>query len=78
MPGAWDELFTTLFGRTPPDLAHGCLQDIHWSAGLMGYLPQLRHGLDAGRAAVRARHGRRSGHPAGARPRRLQAPISPG
>ena len=44
VPGAWDELFTKLFGRTPPDLAHGCLQDIHWSAGLMGYFPNYAMG----------------------------------
>ena len=44
MPGAWDELFTKLLGRTPPDLAHGCLQDIHWAAGLMGYFPNYAMG----------------------------------
>jgi carboxypeptidase Taq len=44
VPGAWDELFAKLFGRTPPDLAHGCLQDIHWSAGLMGYFPNYAMG----------------------------------
>ena len=44
MPGAWDELFAKLLGRTPPDLAHGCLQDIHWSAGLIGYFPNYAMG----------------------------------
>jgi carboxypeptidase Taq len=44
IPGAWDELFTQLLGRTPPDLAHGCLQDIHWSAGLLGYFPNYAMG----------------------------------
>jgi carboxypeptidase Taq len=44
VPGAWDELFTKLIGRTPPDLAHGCLQDIHWSSGLMGYFPNYAMG----------------------------------
>ena len=44
IPGAWDELFTKLLGRTPPDLAHGCLQDIHWSAGLIGYFPNYAMG----------------------------------
>ena len=44
VPGAWSELFAKLFGRTPPDLAHGCLQDIHWSAGLMGYFPNYAMG----------------------------------
>ena len=44
VPGAWDELFIKLIGRTPPDLAHGCLQDIHWAAGLMGYFPNYAMG----------------------------------
>jgi carboxypeptidase Taq len=44
VPGVWSERFTKLFGRTPPDLAHGCLQDIHWAAGLMGYFPNYAMG----------------------------------
>jgi carboxypeptidase Taq len=44
IPGAWDDLFETLLGRRPPDVAHGCLQDIHWSAGLMGYFPNYAMG----------------------------------
>jgi carboxypeptidase Taq len=44
VPGAWNELFTKLIGRTPPDLARGCLQDIHWAAGLMGYFPNYAMG----------------------------------
>ena len=39
VPGVWNEKFTSYFGLTPPDAAHGCLQDIHWSAGLFGYFP---------------------------------------
>ncbi|MDB5327722.1 MAG: Thermostable carboxypeptidase 1, partial [Phycisphaerales bacterium] len=27
------------FGLTVPDPAMGCLQDVHWSAGLVGYFP---------------------------------------
>jgi carboxypeptidase Taq len=26
-------------GLTPPDDARGCLQDIHWSGGAIGYFP---------------------------------------
>jgi carboxypeptidase Taq len=37
LPAAWDEEFTKLFGMTPPDAARGCLQDIHWSMGGIGY-----------------------------------------
>lgn len=39
VPGAWTEKFTRYFGLTPPNDAQGCLQDIHWSAGLIGYFP---------------------------------------
>lgn len=39
MPGVWNETFTRYFGITPPDDAMGCLQDVHWSAGLLGYFP---------------------------------------
>lgn len=39
VPAAWNETFQRYFGLTPPDDAHGCLQDVHWSAGLIGYFP---------------------------------------
>ncbi|MCZ6786204.1 MAG: carboxypeptidase M32 [Planctomycetota bacterium] len=39
VPGAWREAFTRDFQRTPPDDAMGCLQDIHWSLGMLGYFP---------------------------------------
>lgn len=39
VPGAWNETFTKYFGLTPPDDARGCLQDIHWSGGMIGYFP---------------------------------------
>lgn len=39
LPGAWNDLFQEFFGMTPPDDALGCMQDVHWSAGLIGYFP---------------------------------------
>jgi carboxypeptidase Taq len=39
LPAAWDERFEADFGIRPPDAAAGVLQDIHWSAGLIGYFP---------------------------------------
>jgi len=39
VPGVWNERFTSYFGMTPPDDALGCLQDVHWGAGLLGYFP---------------------------------------
>jgi carboxypeptidase Taq len=39
VPGVWNEKFTTSFGITPPSNREGCLQDIHWSGGGIGYFP---------------------------------------
>ena len=39
VPGAWNETFTRDFGITPENDAEGCLQDIHWSGGMIGYFP---------------------------------------
>ncbi len=39
VPAAWNELFTKSFQLTPANDAEGCLQDIHWSGGLLGYFP---------------------------------------
>jgi carboxypeptidase Taq len=36
---AWNTKFQAFFGITPPTDALGVLQDVHWSAGLMGYFP---------------------------------------
>ncbi|MES2659390.1 MAG: carboxypeptidase M32 [Verrucomicrobiota bacterium] len=37
VPEAWNESFRELFGFAPQDDRHGCLQDIHWSMGGLGY-----------------------------------------
>jgi carboxypeptidase Taq len=37
VPAAWNERFRELFGFVPKDDRHGCLQDIHWSMGGLGY-----------------------------------------
>jgi len=39
LPGAWNEKFKSFFGLTPPNDSIGCMQDVHWSAGYIGYLP---------------------------------------
>ncbi|HYH63766.1 MAG TPA: carboxypeptidase M32 [Urbifossiella sp.] len=39
LPGAWNERFKTMLGLDVPDDARGCLQDIHWSFGGLGYFP---------------------------------------
>jgi len=39
LPGAWNETFEKYLRISPDNDADGCLQDIHWSAGLIGYFP---------------------------------------
>ena len=39
LPTAWNEKYQHYLGITPPDDADGVMQDIHWSAGLIGYFP---------------------------------------
>ena len=39
LPSAWDDRFEQDFGIRPATAAAGVLQDIHWSAGLIGYFP---------------------------------------
>ena len=39
LPAAWNEKYQHYLGITPPNDADGVLQDIHWSAGLVGYFP---------------------------------------
>lgn len=39
VPGAWNETFKKMLDLTPPNVAQGCLQDIHWSMGGLGYFP---------------------------------------
>lgn len=39
LPTAWAEKMQTYLGITPPDDAQGCMQDIHWPEGMLGYFP---------------------------------------
>ncbi len=39
LPGAWNEQYKRLLGVDVPDDRRGCLQDVHWSFGLIGYFP---------------------------------------
>jgi carboxypeptidase Taq len=39
LPGAWNEKFRRLLGLKVESDALGCLQDIHWSLGGLGYFP---------------------------------------
>ncbi len=39
VPEAWNAAMQDMLGLTPPSNADGCLQDIHWALGAMGYFP---------------------------------------
>lgn len=39
LPQAWNEKYQNYLGIVSPSDADGVLQDIHWSAGLIGYFP---------------------------------------
>ncbi|MCU0849404.1 MAG: carboxypeptidase M32 [Spirochaetes bacterium] len=39
VPDAWNEKYRRYLGINPPDDSAGCLQDIHWAHGAIGYFP---------------------------------------
>jgi carboxypeptidase Taq len=39
LPAAWNDAYRCYLGITPRNDAEGCLQDGHWSSGLIGYFP---------------------------------------
>ena len=57
VPAAWNRLYKEYLGVDVPDDTHGCLQDSHWSGGMIGYFPsyalgsaygaQMKHVLEA-------------------------------
>jgi carboxypeptidase Taq len=47
LPEAWNTGFQSLLGITPPDDRRGCLQDIHWYDGAIGYFPSYTLGAMA-------------------------------
>jgi len=39
LPAAWNEKYGRYLGVEPPNDTDGVMQDVHWSAGLIGYFP---------------------------------------
>jgi len=59
VPSRWNAAMHTQLGITPKNDAEGCLQDIHWSMGAMGYFPTYSLGnlyaaqlMEAARRAI--------------------------
>lgn len=44
LPQAWNDGMKNLLGITPPDNAQGCMQDVHWPTGYVGYFPAYTMG----------------------------------
>ncbi len=44
LPEAWNAKYTDYLGITPPTDTLGCLQDVHWSRGSVGYFPTYAMG----------------------------------
>ena len=44
LPQQWNQRMQQLLGIEPQSDAEGCLQDIHWAEGLMGYFPSYALG----------------------------------
>ncbi len=44
LPGAWNDGLEASLGIRPPDDRQGCLQDIHWYDGAIGYFPTYTMG----------------------------------
>ncbi|MGV3617098.1 MAG: carboxypeptidase M32 [Fimbriimonas sp.] len=44
LPQAWNAKYEQYLGVTPPTDSEGCLQDVHWSMGSIGYFPTYSMG----------------------------------
>jgi len=56
VPAAWNDEFRAMFGFIPENDTQGCLQDIHWSMGGLGYFPTYTLGnLNAAQLFAAAR-----------------------
>ncbi len=44
LPEAWNAKYTEYLGITPSTDSEGCLQDVHWSGGSIGYFPTYSMG----------------------------------
>ena len=53
LPAAWNAKYKEYLGVDVPDNAHGCLQDIHWSMGDIGYFPSYALGSAYGAQMLR-------------------------
>ena len=56
IPELWNDEYKRLFGKEVDQDTNGCLQDVHWYAGLFGYFPTYSLGaLTAAQLAAQLR-----------------------
>ena len=53
VPAEWNRLYKEYLGVDVPDDTHGCLQDSHWSGGMIGYFPSYALGSAYGAQMLR-------------------------
>lgn len=53
IPENWNRLYKEYLGVDVPDDKHGCLQDSHWSGGMIGYFPSYALGSAYGAQMLR-------------------------
>jgi carboxypeptidase Taq len=44
MPDVWNDKYESYFGTRPKNDTEGCLQDVHWVRGAVGYFPTYSYG----------------------------------
>ncbi len=44
LPKVWNDGYNKMLGITPPTPTQGCMQDVHWPCGLVGYFPEYTIG----------------------------------
>ena len=53
VPAEWNRLYKEYLGVDVPYDTHGCLQDSHWSGGMLGYFPSYALGSAYGAQMLR-------------------------
>jgi carboxypeptidase Taq len=75
-PALWDDGMASLLGLdTRGNFKDGCMQDVHWSTGLVGYFPCYTLGADVRGAVVRGDPPRRRRTSTRASPTASLAPV---
>jgi carboxypeptidase Taq len=61
IPGLWASKMEQYLGIVPPSDREGCLQDVHWPAGYIGYFPSYTNGAIIASMLMHAAQGQHAG-----------------